>query len=194
MEIEKDIAKLEEDDGEGEKVIEGIEDEPLKQSLQTEVARKKHFRTKFKDEETAHTKTKGDLKTVQEALKKYEVDGKPVTSGGTPASPAIDAAEIDARVELRVAGYTTPEIDFIKAFATGNKMTLADAAKSDFVIQGIEGLRKKAKAVESTPDPSGRAPSGAQPKVITDVPAAQGPEFLRKALEKNEGGGKRDSQ
>src|SRR3990167_10312847 len=136
LELETDDTALEAD------IIPQVQDEAVKQSLQTEIARKKHWREKFQKKNDEAVKSAEDIKKLQEKLATYE---KP---------PERVPNEIESRVDLRLAGYSRDEISYMETFAKGQGKKLTDVANDPFILSGIEGLRAKAKAAAATPPPS----------------------------------------
>ena len=136
LELETDDTALEAD------IIPQVQDEAVKQSLQTEIARKKHWREKFQKKNDEAVKSAEDIKKLQEKLATYEKQPERVPD------------EIESRVDLRLAGYSRDEISYMETFAKGQGKKLTDVANDPFILSGIEGLRAKAKAAAATPPPS----------------------------------------
>lgn len=146
MENEVTDLELETDDVNVEEfIVPTVQDESVKQTLQTEIARKKHWREKFQKKSEEATRVADELKKVQEKLQTYE---KPTEQKSVPSD------EIEARVDLRLSGYSREEISYMETFAKGQGKKLTDVANDPFVTSGIEGLRVRAKAAAATPPPS----------------------------------------
>ena len=98
--------ELESDDNVVEtEIIPQVQDEAVRQSLQTEIARKKHWREKFQKKSDETAKLAEDNKTLQEKLSAYE---KP------QETKSFSADEIEARVDLRLAGHSKDEISHME--------------------------------------------------------------------------------
>lgn len=151
MENEITELELESDDTVTEtEIVPQVQDELVKQSLQTEIARKKHWREKFQKKSDEAVKAAEDIKQLQEKLSAYE---KPLE----PKSYSSD--EIESRVDLRLSGFSKDEISHMETYAKGHGKKLAEVSNDPFVLSGIEGLRAKAKAAAATPPPSNSSPS-----------------------------------
>lgn len=64
--------------------------------------------------------------------------------------------EIDAKVDLRLAGHSQEEIAEIEAYAKGKGLSLTEAAQSPFVKKAVDGIRAEKKSTENTPAPSSK--------------------------------------
>src|SRR3990167_1642234 len=137
LELETDDAVIETD------IIPQVQDELVRQSLQTEIARKKHWREKFQKKNDEAAKAAEDIKKLTEKLSAYE----------KPEEPKV-TDEIEARVDLRLSGYSRDEISYMETYAKGQGRKLSDVTNDQFVLSGIEGLRAKAKAAAAVPPPS----------------------------------------
>ena len=143
--------ELESDDNVVEtEIIPQVQDEAVRQSLQTEIARKKHWREKFQKKSDETAKLAEDNKTLQEKLSAYE---KP------QETKSFSADEIEARVDLRLAGHSKDEISHMETYAKGQGKKLSEVSNDPFILSGIEGLRAKAKAAAATPPPSNSSPT-----------------------------------
>lgn len=140
IELEKDDVSLEEN------IIPAVQDEAVKQSLQTEIARKKHWREKAQKKSDEAAQLAEQLKKTQEELAGFK---KPAT----PESPKI-SDDIEDKVDLRLSGYSRDEIALMETYAKGRGQRLSEVKNDPFVISGIEGLRAKAKVAAATPPPS----------------------------------------
>lgn len=145
---QEDIELLEKDD-DIQELVEGITDEDVKKQLQTEAARKVHFRTKFGKEKEAKEVAEARIVELEKLVEKP--GETPSTDVETNTNARID--EIDAKVELRMDGYSREEISFIERNRAEGK-SLAETAEDSFVKKAIDGIREDKKVEDGTPAPS----------------------------------------
>jgi len=92
-----------------------------------------------------------------ERLKKAEAElselkPKLVTEGkvGSFDSDAL-RKEIDAKVDLRLAGHSQEEISEMEKYARGAGVSLTEAAQSPFIKKAVEAIRAESRSTENTP-------------------------------------------
>ena len=104
---------------------------------------------------TASSQNYERLKKIESEKKELEV--KLAEKGETTGlDPAKFKQEIDEKVDLRLAGFDSEHIEEIERYAKGAGLSLAEAAKSPFIVKAVEGLRAEKKSTDSTPAPSSK--------------------------------------
>lgn len=65
---------------------------------------------------------------------------------------------VEQKVELRMEGYSTEEVDDILAYARAKNISVTEAKKAPLIQKGIEAIRQERKSADETPEPSHRSP------------------------------------
>lgn len=93
-------------------------------------------------------------KSAEEQLK--ELKPKLEEMGKGNFDPDALRKEIDAKVDLRLAGHSPEEISEIEKYAKGAGVSLTEAAQSPFVKSAVEAIRAVKKSTDNTPAPSSK--------------------------------------
>jgi len=148
MDNDQELAAQLENDGAVDltEISNQIDDEQIKQSFQTLDAQKRHWREKYKKLNESHQKMEVE----------FEQSKKVASAQSAKPDPIIDTSLLEAKVDLRMSGYSNDEISYMSALAKGQGKSLTDTSKDPFVLAGIEGMRVKAKAEQATPSASAK--------------------------------------
>lgn len=147
-----------EDKGEGENLINQMEDGDLKQVALTEIARKKHFRTKFHSEEELRKKAEEDLETYKKdnPAEKTEKTETTQTPTAPPEKKVLDAK---AFAVLLHKGYTSEDIEFVETVMQSTEKTAKEVMEMDYVKNALEAAKTKRESQQETPPPSDKVSS-----------------------------------
>lgn len=128
-------------------------------ALQAEVA-------ELKPKAEASSQNFERLKKAEDKLK--EVEGKLPKEGETTTfDSATLEKRVEAKVNLRLAGWTPEQIAEAEAYAKGRGIGLEEAAQSPFVKNAVDAMNAASKSVASTPAPSNNI------KVFNGKPVAE---------------------
>jgi|GEM_PF-5627880 len=110
-------------------------------TLQTEIARKRHWRDKAQ-------KTIEENKKLQEELTKYK---------SAPESPKASPDDIETVLDLRSQGFSDGEVLKLRHYSKKMNTPISEIVNDPFIRAGIESEREKSKIQIATPKPSNRA-------------------------------------
>ena len=147
-----------EDKGEGENLINQMEDGDLKKVALTEIARKKHFRTKFENEEGLRKKAEEDLETYKKDNPAEKTEKTETTQTPT-ASPEQKGLDAKAFAVLLHEGYTGEDIDFVEKIMLSTEKTAKEVMEMDYVKDALEVAKTKRNSQQETPPPSDKISS-----------------------------------
>lgn len=116
---------------------------------------------------TALTAERDDLKVKADAssqnferLKKAEEELKELRPLKEGKVDTFDSASlekrVDAKVDLRLAGWSQEQIAEAEAYAKGRGITLTEAAQSPFVKNAVEAMKAQSKSIDTTPASSNK--------------------------------------
>lgn len=149
--------------------------------VETLMRQKKHWREKAVDPKTGKT-----YKTLYEEAQKKE---KPDVSQ-KPSSPSFNPDLIETKVDLRLAGHSKAEIDFMETYAKGKGKKLSEIVNDENIKTAIEAMRNKSKSDQGTPPPSSRTggqPGGEQKTPFHKLPKVQQQQAWREKLDAQKG-------
>lgn len=143
MANDNDELELELDEPTGSETPDSSE---AQKQLQTEIARKKHWREKFE-------KAEASIKELSEKVQKYESSGQPSTPVAPIEAPKSD--DIDVVLQLKAEGRTDSEIITLRKYAKKMNLPISEVANDPLIKAGLDVERQKVKVEEATPSPSG---------------------------------------
>lgn len=168
---EAELKALEQDQGEGEKVLDSIDNDEIKKPLLTEIARKKHWREKAEKERVERLR-------VEEENKQLKVD----LAAKPKDTPPAQGDDIETVLKLRAEGKTDAEILQLRKYAKRMNTTIDEVAADPFIKAGLDAERAKASVVQGTPSPSNRTPK-IDNKSWGELSAAERDKSISKAFE-----------
>lgn len=123
-----------------------LEEKVEDKSLQTEIAKKKHWREKYQ-------KVGSELEEAKKKLAEYEAKK---TEEKTPSSVTTTSTpdEIEVVLNLRSLGKTDGEILKLRQYARMMNRPISEVMEDPLINAGLEAERQKAKVEEATPNPS----------------------------------------
>lgn len=177
---ENEDITLEEISDEGENPEENLSEEipeEIKKIVQTESARKRHWREKYQKTAEELKKVQAEVETLKRAL---------ITSKVSKEEFSSQEDEWKKKMEFIVKhrNLEPAEIDEVVAYAKGKGIGYEEALRSSFVKAALEAIREKKKSTEASPESSFKSP--VYKKYTQDELSKMSSKELEKILPKKE--------